>query len=534
MLNFLPVLLILLTIVSLYVLWSLKVPLGTTWLIVAFLSLLDWGALLFLRFHLPQPVTFNNWFPLAIGKDPLSLGIDSANWLLMFALVSLMVGILFASAAHLQDQNIFATWVQTLSLAAIGLLVLLAHSVLAFVIFWALLDLVEILIFILINSEAVVGIQTYAIFIGRLLGLGLVILAMTLPTGTPAPTDLTMVSGTQLTLMIVGASLRLGVLPIHLPYTRDLLKRRSLSTLLRVLAPLSAFSFLSMLAAPDAISGVNLLILLLAVISCLFGAVNWLRAQNELEGRPYWILAFSGLALMSYFHGQPGSVLAWGVLMTILGGWAFLSETHPRKMDFLLPVVLLTISSLPFTPAAAGLPGIASGPIFLLNPILWVSLAILMVGLVKFSFVGGDEQHPYESWMRLFFAIGMSLMVASAWSILLDQSLGWNRVSYWWAALAIIIIFGVVELFTYVKGLREKYLNSPVYQFIQPLAPLGRGINQFFHFDWLYRLIGFLFSIQKAIVDGFNLIFEGESGILWALVFLVLLASLLVKGKGGS
>jgi hypothetical protein len=39
--------------------------------------------------------------------------------------------------------------------------------------------------------------------------------------------------------------------------------------------------------------------------------------------------------------------------------------------------------------------------------------------------------------------------------------------------------------------------------------------------------------VQKAVVDGFNLVFEGESGILWALVFLVLLASLLINGKGG-
>jgi hypothetical protein len=135
--------------------------------------------------------------------------------------------------------------------------------------------------------------------------------------------------------------------------------------------------------------------------------------------------------------------------------------------------------------------------------------------------------------MRLFFSLGMRLMVLSSWSILFDKSLGWNQTRYWWVALIILAIFAGVELVIYVKTLQKKYQASSVNRVIQSLAPFGKTVNQIFHFDWLYQLVVFLFSIQKSVVNGFNLIFEGEGGILWALVFLVLLASLLFNGKGG-
>jgi FtsH-binding integral membrane protein len=273
--------------------------------------------------------------------------------------------------------------------------------------------------------------------------------------------------------------------------------------------------------------------MLLAIVSSLFGSVNWLLAQNELEGRPYWILSLSGFALISYLHGQSSSVLVWGVLMVIIGGWTFLSESHSRKIDFLLPVVLLTIAGLPFTPAAAGMAGISTGPLSIFNPLLWISLAILMAGLVKFSLRGGDNQHPYENWMQFFFSVGMRLMVLSSWSILLFKDFGWNQTDHWWVSLIVLIIFTGIQMYTYVEAIHQRVQSSKVFTSIQLVSPSGQVINRFFHFSWLYRLLGFLFGVQKAVVDGFNLVFEGESGILWALVFLVLLASLLINGKGG-
>ena len=533
MLNFLPVLLILLAIIGLAFLRRSRMPIGTIWLMMAVITLLIWAVLLILRTHLPQALVISTWFPLSVNSDLFSLGITENTWLLLFAFASLLVGTIFASSAHLSDVSVFTNWNEVLFLTAMGMLSLLADSPLAFLIMWAMIDIVEIVIFTIVNRDQHIGVQTYAIFLGRALGLVLVILAMALSYQYETPLVLSEANGSILSLLIAGAGLRLGVLPVHLPYTRDLEHRRSMGTVLRMLAPLSVFSFLSKLASPQTITGVNLLIFILAVASSLIGAINWFSAKNELEGRPYWLLSFSGFALLSFFRGQHPGVLVWGVLMMVIGGWAFLSESHSRKIDFLLPFVLLTISGIPFTPSAIGFTGIASDPLQVLNPFLWVSLAFLMAGMVKFSLSGGDSQVPYENWMKLFYSIGMGLLAISPWAILLFKTKGWNQIQSLWGAVFELLVFATIILVNYFKPVRSKLQNSSVNNFYKQLVPFGKKINQIFHFDWIYQILAFFLRIQSKIVYGFTLVLEGEGGILWALVFLALLVSLLVNGGAG-
>jgi hypothetical protein len=534
MLNLLPVFFLLLIIIGLVVIRRSRLSLGTVWLILTALVLLNFGIFLFLKVHLPTALVINDWFPLTISQDSIVFSIGQDTWILFFALASLLAGTFFASSAHLQNKNIYSTWITLLGLTVVGMLALLADSPIAFLFGWALIDLVEIITFISIHRGQGTSFQTYAIFVSRLLGLGMVMLAVVLAGNSESPLTLGNASGNVLVLLIVGASLRLGVLPIHLPYTSDLLQQRSTSTILHILVPLSAISFLAKLAVPQSVTGIVLIILLMAIASCLFGAVNWFRAKNELEGQPYWLLAFSGFALISYLHGQSLSVLIWGALMVVVGGWSFLSESHSSKMDLLLPVALITLSGIPFTPAAIGIVGISTGPYQAFNPLLWISLSILMAGMVKFSLSGGDIDHPYENWMKFFYLIGMGLLILSPWCILLFKTTGWNQTHYWWVSVIELVIFAVVFGANRVKFIREKLSSNQIKQGVKLLAPYANGVNRFFYFDWLYRFLGFLFEIQRVIINGFNLIFEGEGGILWAVVFLVLLASLLVNGGGSK
>ncbi len=532
MLNFLPILLILITLFAILFLRRSRLTLGSVWLILVILSLLNWGALIFLRSHLPDPLVIKNWFPLAGQNDSLVLAITQNTWLLFFGLATLMTGILFASSAHLEDKHIFAIWVETLILSAVGMLVLLADSPLAFLLFWILADLSEIIIFAIINREQVLPIQTYSIFLGRALGLGLVMLAMVLAYQSQTPLDLSTAQGNILTLLIAGVGLRLGVLPLHLPYTQEFTQRRSIGTLLRFLAPLSAISFLTRLSVPQSITGVTLVLFIFSVFSCVVGSVNWLLAKNELEGRPYWLLAFSGFALISYFHGQSLSVLVWGFLMVTIGGWIFLSESKEHKFDFLLPFALLTLSGLPFTPASMGLLGIVGGTLREFNPFLWISLALLVIGLFRFSIKANDEKKTLESWMKGFYYIGMGILILSSWVMILFNFRGWNQLQTWWVGVIVTVILAPVLFLQIKPEMQKRLVNSRINKIYSLMARFGDMINRFFHFDWLYQIFGFLFSALKWVVVEFNTVLEGTGGILWVLVVLALLLSLLVKGMG--
>ncbi|MHC1739994.1 MAG: hypothetical protein AB9897_02665 [Anaerolineaceae bacterium] len=534
MLIFLPALLIVLSIIGLLVLRRTHLPIGTLWLLLAVFALLNWGALLFLRMHLPESLEIPNWFPLSISVDPLILGIGKDNWYLIFALASVLVGIIFTSSIHLQKTDVFSNWIEILTLTAVGMIALLAQSPLAFLIMWALIDIVELIVFTIINQEQKISVQTYTIFIGRALGLGLVIAAMVLAYQTGSILELTTANGNILTLLIAGVSLRLGVLPLHLPYTQEFSRRRSLGTILRLLVPLSAFAFLSKLAVPQFISGFNLIILILGVLSSLFGAINWFVSKDELAGRPYWLLAFSGLAICSYFHGQPGSVIVWGVLLATIGGWIFLSELRLKKIGFTLPIALVGIVGFPFTPAAAGFVGIIGGPLQILNIFFWISLVFLIGGLIKFLTKQTELLIPTENWMKLFYTLGLSLVVLSPWVILLFKADGWNETRTWWVSAIILFPIAAVMIFKLIRQKNYENLKTKILEFLVLFSPISQMINRFFHFDWLYKFLGYLFNLARRGLEWINLILEGESGILWALVFLALLVSLLVNNGVGN
>jgi hypothetical protein len=533
MLNFLPFFLIILMIIGLMILQRTHLPIGTIWLLLVVFALINWFGMLLLHSHLPDALVIKNWFPLSLSSDTINLHLGEDNWFLFFAMNSLLVGILLASSTYLQSSDIFKSWFGVLALSSIGMLALLADSPLAFIFMWALIDVIEIIVFTIINRDQTLSIQTSAVFLGRILGLGLVLVAMILANQSQSPLELSSANGGILSLLIAGACLRLGVLPIHLPYTQDLVERRNLGTILRILAPLSAIEFLSKLAVPQSVHGIDLTILLLAFVSCLFGALNWFSSQNELDGRPYWILSFSGLAVMAYFHGQSNGVIIWGTLMVIIGGWVFLSESHPRKIDPLLPVALLAISGIPFTPSSFSMTGLVTDPLKVFNPFIWLSLAFLMAGMVKFSTGGRNEARPLENWMKLFSLLGMTILVLSPWTIILFKVQGWNQTSFWWVALILLLVFSVIISIKYVHFIKARISNSQVNKLFLRFFPFGKAINHFFHFEWIYPLFAFLFNIFRRIVNELNLILAGEGGILWALVFLALLVSLLVNGRGG-
>jgi hypothetical protein len=156
-----------------------------------------------------------------------------------------------------------------------------------------------------------------------------------------------------------------------------------------------------------------------------------------------------------------------------------------------------------------------------------------MAGIVKFSTSGGDSQTPFENWMKLFYSIGMGLLVLSPWVIVLFKLKGWNQTQFWGECIISFVLFAGIVLIKYSQPFRSRLKNSSVGNFAVAVTPFGKGINRFFHFNWVYRMIAFLFSIQKWIVEKLNMILEGEGGILWALVFLVLLVSMLVNGRSG-
>jgi hypothetical protein len=208
----------------------------------------------------------------------------------------------------------------------------------------------------------------------------------------------------------------------------DLSLRRSLGSVLRLIAPLAAFMFIARLPQINAISGWLVLLLIFAVVGALFGAVKWFAAKDELDGRPYWLLSFSSLAIVGLLNGKPDSAITLGLLMSVAGCWSFMQSIKVKWFVFLLPLAVLLFAGSPYTPASSLISGLTVGPAASGFFFIWVSMAFLAAGMVKHSLAVKEETIHVEKWRSLY-VIGMTFLLLVPWAAGLWNFAGWRSIS---------------------------------------------------------------------------------------------------------
>lgn len=533
MLVFLPVILVLVSAALVQIIGRSHSTTGTKWLILAATVMITWGANLVLRSRLPAPMVMNDWFPASGSTDQVIFALDSNSWLFSFALLSVLVGIVFTGTTRLDQKGNLAQWTETLLVTALGLITILANSPLAFILTWTLIDVIEIIVLLQINQESELRLQTTAVLGSRFIGTILVLLAMILANSSGSPLSLSQASGVPLTLLIVSAGLRLGVVPLHLPYTIDVPLRRNLGTLLRMVAPLTAFVLISRFPVISDISGWLLLVFGFSLVGAIFGAIKWFTARDEMEGRPYWLLGFSSLVMIALLHGHPESALSLGLIMVVVGSWIFLQAIHYKWLIYSLPIIILAMVGIPYSPSVTAISGLSTGPLQGLNVIVWVSMAFLTAGVVKHWVGVTGEKDDLESWMRIFYTTGMTLLVVAPWLTGFWYYSEWKSVKYWWVGVIVVFSLGIILIFVFSQKLRQKFNKSRFSGIKGPFHQVGLILDVFLHFNWFYRLIGFFIGLLQQVIGAFNSILEGEGGILWAMVFLALLISLIAVRKSG-
>ena len=530
---FLPVALLILGTIVLQFLRYSRLPAGTTWLILAGVVVFSWASMLVIRVHLSDLVVSSNWLPGSINADQIILQLDAKSWVFSFAFLSLLVGIVLTDTIQLDQSGNISHWTEVLLMTAIGLVAVMAGSPVAFILTWTFIDIVEIAVLTRLIQNDVISFQTVAAFGSRVLGTFFVLAAVILANSSGSPLALSDASGNVLVLLILGAGFRLGVLPLHLPYTHEVPLRRSLGTILRMVAPLTAFIFLSRLPMPDKISGWLVFVFILSIIASLFGSIKWFFGRDELEGRPYWLLAFSGFAMISALRGYSESVVSWGLIMLMVGGWIFLYSLRSRSFNFLIPLVVLGMIGIPFTPSAPALAGISVKPLAFFNPLFWVSLAFLVAGIIRHGMKSEELISQKENWMKLFYWSGLIILFISTWLTAIWQSSEWNGLQFLTAIIIVLLFLALILLITFSAKVKTWLAASQFGRIQRPFQRFWESLSDFFHFEWFYLFFSMIFNLIQKLINGFNDILEGEGGILWAFVFLALLVSLIASGRIG-
>lgn len=531
MLTLLPCFLLLLIYILVQIISRSKLNVGNQWLILVLSVVFAWGVMLFLRSYLPQPLIIHNWLPAAASVAPITIQLDETSWAFSFALLSLLAGMILVDTIRLHERTDIREWSRIILLSALGLVGCLMNSLLAFILCWTLIDIVALVVQTAGNKDELFSARIVTVFFLHLIGTFLVLVVLV--KNQAIALDSASFNSSDLALLITGAGLRMVFFNNELITSPNHSQTGLLESLRKMVSPFLAIVFMSRIQTAGELPGIMKWFLAFAILLVLFAAIKWFKIADPIKGEGYTILFLSGLSIISVLRGQPEGTVVCGFLMPILVGWPRLYSFRFHKMHSFLLIFCATLVGLPFTFSSHLADTLAGRPLFLLNPLLWLSLSLLLAGIIRVALKTPNTGRSIESWMKMFYVIGLVLvtvtpMIASLW----EKGSG-NRFQLIWVSTLIIGILALILVFTLLEKPR-KWLDSSIPAGIKTTANVVEVTSEkLVDSGWPRRIINISSGSIKGLINSTNTILEGDGGILWAFVFLALMLSLLISSIGG-
>ncbi len=513
MLILLPVLLMLLTAVGLLTLRFIRPQFKYSWLVAAGGAALSFISVFFWHIRFPQNASLPPWQPLTVFLYVPAWVADGISWPYALALSALAVAVIWTSVVRAEPEPM--PWAGTLTLCALGILAASAANPLTLVLAWSVIDLAELVIMLRSTEGESQSQGVVAAFAVRLAGTGLLLWANSASLAVGTPLIFRSIPPKVGIYLLMAAGLRLGVLPLHLPYQKENVLRRGFGTGLRLVSAAASLVLLARIPASSLISPFTPYLLILAAITALYAGWMWVRASDEILGRPFWVLGLASLAVADSLRGNPNGSVGWGVVMILSGGLIFLFSARQRQILWIPLIGLWGLSTLPFSVNAAAW---QSG-----NQYSWVFLfplipaqALLMAGFYRHCFHPGETSlESQEKWGKVIYPAGLLLLAAVA---ILLGFWGWDGArtigSWWWAIPGVLLATG----FTF---LARKFLTKISF------GSVSGHWSEIFPLGWFYRFLSGIFNFFNRIADVFTSSLEGEGGLLWSFLLLVIIISVL-------
>jgi hypothetical protein len=476
-----------------------------------------------MRVNLLQTIAMPVWKPEELFPASPSLYLDSQSWALVMVLATLGLAVILTEVGRAAELD-WSAWAGGLALAGLGMLAVLAGNPLTLLLAWTLLDLVELLIMLRAISQSAVRERVVLAFSVRVGGSLLVVLAALVAQAWRVVLGFEAIPVQAGIFLVLGAGLRLGVLPLQVPLLEEAGLRRGLGTLLRLVPVTATLILLARLGVVGLEPQLESYVLAVAGFSALYGGAAWLRAGNELEGRPFWILGMAALALGAAVRGQQAASMAWGLALVWGGSTLFLASTRRVWMAPLGALGLLGLTGLPYTPTWAGGGLYASR----FNPLLGLFLLgqiLLVLGFARHALRLTPPLADAERWVRFIYPLGLALLVGTAW-VMGGMGKAGSGQTPW--------LPGVITLTGILVGVAAHRLGWMGVRAPRWVEGFLVRLLAFFSFNWLYRVLWGLYHTLRKVAGFLSAVLEGEGGILWALLLLVLLVSIFTQIGGGG
>ncbi len=251
----------------------------------------------------------------------------------------------------------------------------------------------------------------------------------------------------------------------------------------------------------------------LVALFALWGALRWWGLRSSLRRVAASGWALGSLALLAALQQDPHAALAWALLAFAPAVGLALLSWRSRGAWWFAAALLFPLTLWPFTPGAAA-------------AALWqppwrawhlaAALTLLIAGMALFRHFWAKPQRktPLPRERRAFAFWGWGLWAAAFWAARLWPA--WRPPQpwalQWWlpGGLAVIV----------AGGLTWRFARSP-WRLRYVGVVFGRG--------WLTPWFWRLYRLAAQGLNFFSLLLEGEGGVLWAWVLLIMLLALLFR-----
>jgi len=493
-----------------------------SWLVAVGGALLGWISVFVWQLELPIALQFPAWQPaLLFSQSPTFVGDDLA-WTYAVSLTTLGLSIILTAVMRV-DFPRATDWIGTLILTSLGVLAVVADNPLTLVLIWAAIDISELIAQMRVIEDPGLSERAVIAFASRAAGILVLLWAAMLSTANGQPLDFRSALPEVGLYLVLAAGLRMGVLPLHLPYPTESSLRRGFGTGLRMTSIASSLILLARIPSSSLSSPLTPYLLILASLAAIYGGWMWLRAPDDLSGRAFWLIGMSSLAVTAALRANPVGAAAWGCAIILSGGALFLSSEHNKWLTRALFIGAFGISSLPFSLTATswnrGSP--ASFIEWLILPFLILAHAMLIAGFIRHSqrITTRPSNEDKPLWAKNVYPIGISLLLLM---IVLLGLFGWSgslKIGNWLVGLsASFLILGLLWL-------------TPRLRILNPIrAHWVRPANTSW-LDWSYRALWNLYNQLGRVSNIISNVLEGESGIMWTLLFLALFVSFFAQGN---
>jgi hypothetical protein len=498
------------------------VPRGTgiAWLLSIISSLAALIIFILSKNSLPFMYSSEILSQISINIKLPAFQIDLIIWPLVVSILAVINSTLITSASRIGLDADCREWASVLLIGAIGISACVSQNILTGLVFISLFDISDLILTLSSQNQSKLN---YRFYFWRLASLILLFTVFAWNGLDPKISyDWESLKPEPAQIAMVACLMRFCVVPVISLAGKPRNSSNGVETARMLVGFILTSSILFQLPAFSGNNTIKIVTLLYLLLSIFFAFISLVKKEQNIFSMAWQIIG-GALICAEYIYGYSASAIM--LLTAIIPLFFIFLQRYKKGRVYLVAgiLALITFSGFPFTPNSTGLNGFGMarqipGILFLL------CLIPIFHRMIRIVVTDSEDNFPdIERWASALSPIGIFIVIVSSWLVF-----------FLWQPDAVRINFSIQAVIMTLGGIGI-FLGEKFHMF--DFNYLGTGINGFVsrYRPGIKLPVGLetrsvISIIERPFLFITNL-FEGDGGVLWAILCLVLVITI-ISGFG--